>query len=69
MPTKEELLREKTFKDDVSELEKRIFYTLTSDKKLQNHRVATALSLLIKHLHDKGIASDEDIDDLLYECV
>jgi hypothetical protein len=68
MPTKEEELKEKTFKD-VDELEKRIFYTLTDKKSVEVHRIAKSVSLLVKALHDKDILSEKEIDELLFECV
>lgn len=67
MPSREDLLYEKTYKTQVPELEKRIYYTLTDEDSAKVHRVAKALSLVIKLLHDKNVLSDEEIDDLLFE--
>ena len=69
MPTREEYLNKFTNKDENFELEMRVFYTLTENKPLQAHRVAKALSLLIKHLHDKKLLNDKEIDDLLLDAV
>lgn len=69
MPTREEIIDDKTFKKEGFELEKRIYYTLTQNEKLQADKVVKALSLLIKTLHQKEIVSDEDVDALLFECV
>ncbi|MDH3559030.1 MAG: hypothetical protein OEV25_03795 [Deltaproteobacteria bacterium] len=74
MATKEETLYEKTYKDQVFELEKRVYCTLVQegdDQKieLQIHRTQKLLSLFIKHLHDKGIFTDDDVDDFLFEIV
>ena len=66
---KEEILCKETFKGDVEEMEKRIFYTLTQEKNLQTHRIAKLISMLIKKLHDKKVLKDDDIDDLLLECI
>jgi len=65
----DEVLRKQTFKDDVPELEKRVFYTLTDKKDLQVHRIAKALSLAIKALREKQVFSDDEIDELLLKCV
>jgi hypothetical protein len=69
MPNREDLLYEKTYRGQVDELEKRIYYTLTSEERLQAHRVAKALALVIKLLHDKNVLTDNQIDDLLLEAI
>lgn len=69
MPTRDDILNKQTFKNDVEELEQRIYYTLTNEKGVQAHRVAKALSIFMKLLHDKNILSDKEIDDLLLEVV
>lgn len=69
MPTVESVLRDKTHKGDVEELEKRVFYTLTDHKDIQSALTAKAFALLMRKLHDKGIINDKDVDDLLLEVV
>lgn len=69
MPTVEDVLRKQTFKGEGLELEQRIFYTLTDKKELQVHRMAKAISLLLKALVEKGVLSKKDIDELLFETV
>jgi hypothetical protein len=69
MPNKEDILREKTFKGDVDELEKRIFYTLTDEKQLEIGRLCKAYSILLKMLHEKNILTNEEIDEILFETV
>jgi hypothetical protein len=69
MPNRNDSLNEKTFKNQIEELDKRVFYTLTSEETLQAHQVAKALSILVKLLHDKNILSDNEIDELLLEVV
>ena len=69
MPNKEDNLREKTYKNDGLELEKRVFYTLSDEKGLEHHRNSKAIALLVKALHEKKQLSDEEVDELLLECV
>jgi len=68
MPTREEILREKTHKD-VEELEKRVFYTLTDEKSIQIQRTSKIIGLLIKNLHSSGILKSEEIDEILFDTV
>jgi hypothetical protein len=69
MPSIEDVLREKTYKNDVVELDQRVFYTLSNDKDLQNHRNTKAIALLVKVLHEKKQLSDGEVDELLLQCV
>jgi hypothetical protein len=69
MPNKEDILREKTYKNDALELERRVFYTLSDEKGLQDHRNTKAIALLVKALHEKKQLSDEEVDELLLQCV
>ncbi|MBT3314607.1 MAG: hypothetical protein HN390_08330 [Anaerolineae bacterium] len=63
MANRNDILYKKTFKDQVDELEKRVYYTLTNEDKLQAHKAAKALSILVKLLHDKNILSDDEVDN------
>jgi len=67
MPTREEYLNKYTNKDEDLDVEQRVYYTLTDNKPLQPHRVAKALSLLVKHLHDRQMLNDKEVDDLLLD--
>ena len=67
MPTIQEVLREKTHKGDLDTVHERVFYTLTDEKGLESARIAKAISLLTELLHDKGMLSDQDLDELLLE--
>ncbi|MGD0127870.1 MAG: hypothetical protein ABSF46_21100 [Terriglobia bacterium] len=69
MPNIEDVLREKTYKDDGLELDQRVFYTLSNEKGLQNHRNTKAIAHLMKVLHEKGQLSEGEIDELLLQCV
>jgi hypothetical protein len=69
MPTKEDVLEQETHKGDVEEVGCRVFYTLTGKAEFQAHRTAKAVSLLIEHLHQKGLLDDEELDELLLNCV
>mgnify|MGYP001083962069 CR=1 FL=1 len=65
----EDVLREKTFKEEGMEIERRVFYTLTEEAKLTNHRNSKAIALLVKVLQEKEILSEPEIDSLLLECI
>lgn len=67
MPTKDEILREMTFKEEGLELSKRVYYTLTADERTEGKLTAKALALLIDHLHKAGLLSESEIDELLFE--
>ena len=69
MPNREHILYEKTYKGQVDELEKRVFYTPTGEEKLSAHRVAKAVALLVKALSDKKLLTDDEIDALLLESI
>lgn len=69
MPTKLDILREQTHKDDGVETGRRVFYTLTDDEKLAAHRQAKLLGLLVQLLEDRGVINETDIDELLFECI
>jgi lactam utilization protein B len=73
MPTIEEALAERTYKQDGLDVEKRIFYTLHGDEKSpkhdesQNHRNSKAISLLFKLLLEKRLLTEEQLDEILLE--
>jgi len=66
MPDRATILREKTYKD--LEPEARTFYTLSDVPASQAHRNTKAIALLVKHLSDRGLMSEEELDELLFEC-
>ena len=73
MPTIEQALAERTYKNDGLDVEKRVFYTLHGEGKspqrdeLQNHRNSKAIALLFKTLLDRGLVSDQQLDEILLE--
>ena len=73
MPTNEEALAERTYKQDGLEVEKRIFYTLHGEGKspqrdeLQNHRNSKAIAILFKVLLEKGLLTEEQLDEILLD--
>ena len=69
MPSKEDILKEKTFKEEGIETDRRVFYTLTSDEKLAGHRTAKLVASLVRLLKDRRTLTDTDIDELLFECI
>lgn len=69
MASRDETLREKTFKDEGLETARRVFYTLKSDEKLASLLTSKALALLVELLVEKNLISQAEIDALLLECV
>jgi hypothetical protein len=69
MPNLDDVLRQKTHKEDGLDLGRRVFYTLSDDKALQPHRNSKAIAVLLKHLSEKGYISDSEIDHLLLESI
>ena len=73
MPTKEEALAERTYKQEGFEVEKRVFYTLHAEGKspqrdeLQNHRNSKAIGMLFKVLMEKGLLTEEQLDEILLD--
>jgi hypothetical protein len=73
MPTSEEVLAERTYKQDGLDVEKRVFYTLHGEGNspqrdaAQTHRNSKAISLLFKTLLDKGLLTEEQLDEILLE--
>jgi hypothetical protein len=73
MPTKEEALAERTFKQEGLDVEKRVYYTLCGDskapsaEKVQLHRNSKAIGLLFKTLLETGTLTKEQLDEILLE--
>ena len=69
MPTIEEVLREKTFKDEFDTVEERVFHTLWDDERLRTHRLCRLTGLLAQRLSERGLLSDDELDRVLLEIV
>jgi hypothetical protein len=71
MPMKEDILREKTFKEEGMETGKRVFYTLWDEKNLSltAHRNSKLIGLLVHLLEERGVLNEADIDELLFDCI
>jgi len=69
MPTREEVLIEKTFKEEGVDTHRRVFYTLTAEENFASHRNSKLLASLVKLLEDRGVINDVDLDELLLECI
>lgn len=76
MTTKEELLRDKTYKEENLDVGVRVFYTLTKGTErsiepsaLTQLNTAKLLSLLIEHLAYSGKLTDSEIDELLFKLI
>lgn len=65
----EKILAEHTNKREGLDVDSRVFYTLSDVPQLQAHRNAKLLSLLMQHLHDRGLLDDEAIDTMLLQLV
>lgn len=69
MPNIEDILIEKTYKNDITETERRVYETLKDDNvPKHHHRTAKLLALLIAELERQGVLSEEQIDLLLLEA-
>lgn len=69
MPNRDEILRDKTYKEDGVDVGRRVFYTLTDNKGMQGHRTTKVLALLVERLHAAGMLDETTLDDLLFECL
>ena len=57
-----------THKGDGGAVGRRAFATLVEDKAGQMDRTAHAIASLFQRLHEKGVISDRDVDDLLLQA-
>lgn len=69
MPSENEIIRDKTFKEEGMDTDRRVFYTLTVDEKMTSHRTSKALATLIKLMRERQVIKESDVDDLLVECI
>ncbi|ODS53211.1 MAG: hypothetical protein ABS36_14910 [Acidobacteria bacterium SCN 69-37] len=78
MAQREDILREKTYKGDAETVYQRVYYTITeprtgpassADDHMRRHRMSVAVARLFERLHEKGVISSEDLDDILFEVV
>lgn len=61
------VLQEKTFKEEHLDIGRRTFYTLRQNPSLQADANSKLLSLLVSHLHSRGLLDSADIDNMLLE--
>jgi hypothetical protein len=67
MPSKEEILIERTYKNlPVAE---RILYTLTEDEVIKVNQTAKTVGLLVETLVNKGVLSEGDVDHMLLQLL
>jgi hypothetical protein len=81
MPTKDDVLREKTFKGEGTDPTRRVFDTLTQQDldqvrtpdfvklRMVMVRNSKAIALITKRLLDQGLLTEADLDDLLFDVV
>ena len=67
MPSKEETLIERTYKN--LQVAQRILYTLTEDDVIKVDQTAKTVGLLVATLVRKSILSEEDVDHILIELL
>lgn len=76
MADREQVLRERTFKDDAETVGQRVYYTIigepatpekTADQALRLHRTIKAVSLLFERLEKDRVLSADALDDILIE--
>jgi len=69
MPTKVEILRDVTHKDDKLDVEERVYRTLVDANELQLDWNSRLLASLMSKMKEKGMLSEGEIDDILYNMV
>jgi hypothetical protein len=75
MPMLEDVLAEKTYKQDGLDVAQRVFYTLIAEpdnphrEKLQAHRNSKAIALLFQTLCEKRHITATQLDEILLEVV
>ncbi len=69
MPNKDDVLREKTYKDECDDDARRVFYTLDDAKDLQTHRNSKLLALLVDHLLKRELLTQDELDEMLLEAI
>ncbi len=62
--TREEDLRERTYKGGTFDVANRVSHSLTDERRREK-----AFTWLVNHLHKKGALSDDDIDAMLLDAV
>ncbi len=67
MPDRDEVLRDKTYKDQCDDDRRRVFYTLGDGKDL--HRASKLLALLVDHLLKQELLTQDELDEMLLEVV
>lgn len=69
MPNREDLLREKTHKDQCEDDIRRVFYTLNDGQDLQAHRNSKLLARLVGHLLEREHLTQDELDDILLDVI
>ena len=67
MPSKEEILIERTYKN--LPVAQRILYTLTEDEVIKVNQTAKTVGLLVETLVNKGVLSEGDVDHMLLQLL
>jgi len=69
MANREDILAQQTYKGQCDDDAHRVFYTLRDRKDFQPHRNSKLLALLIQHLLKRELISQEELDEILFECI
>lgn len=67
--TKEEILNQMTFKAESYSVERRVWETLNSLSGAKPDQTIKFVGLLVAHLAQNGLISDQELDDLLFKLV
>jgi len=75
MPMIEDVLAEKTYKQDGLDVGRRVFYTLIGEPntphrgELQAHRNSKAIALLFKNLRENQLLTETQLNEILLDVV
>lgn len=75
MPTREQILAEQTHKEDGLSVEERIFYTIVVENsspraaEIRAHRLAKFTGKLAALMVERGVITEEHLDELLLHIV
>lgn len=69
MPTRDEVLIEKTHKGGTDTISQRVFYTLTDVKGMELHRTSLLVSHLVEHLVETGQLTEDQLDSMLFKLL
>lgn len=69
MPNREDILRDKAYKDQCDDDIRRVFYTLSDAKDVQTYRNSKLLALLVDHLLKRELLTQDELDEILLDVI